>query len=184
MRELVSAMEWGRKNTPSNSKFFAIAHWHTMDWTPTVMEQTVINNTLGTEFAPMKCREIKIMNEMMRSCESFNCVLASVCYIKSFQGRRFDLLFPCFGIQSAPQLNRGCTSIKNERQLRNKSFTITYTSSPLMGNNAFAKPAIYRNRNYECPIIRFRTLAGTYDLLGPVDRSGTVYWHEHFGCHR
>ncbi|MFC2054769.1 transposase [Chloroflexota bacterium] len=48
-------------------------------------------------------------------------------------------------------------------------------------HNAFAKPANCRYRGYDCPIIGFRTLAGAYDLLGPVERSGIVYWHEHFG---
>jgi hypothetical protein len=72
--EAVAAMEWVRANTPQDARLIVMVNDNALEWSPHVMQRTVLNVIFGTEFTAEKQRRVSQFKELVSKCEDFDCI--------------------------------------------------------------------------------------------------------------
>ena len=76
--EAVAAMEWVRANTPRDAKFIVMVNNNVLEWSPHLMQRTVLNEIFGTEFTAEKQRKATEFKELLNECRDFDCIHSSL----------------------------------------------------------------------------------------------------------
>jgi hypothetical protein len=90
--EAVAAMEWVRANTPQDARFIVMVNNNVLEWSPRVMQRTVLNENFGTEFTPEKHHNITEFKQRLSDCRDFDCIqstLVSSDVVSSSQARSY-----------------------------------------------------------------------------------------------
>ncbi|OGO41811.1 MAG: hypothetical protein A2W36_06575 [Chloroflexi bacterium RBG_16_58_14] len=76
--DTIEAAEWVKTSTPADSRFIVMIEREAMEWTPYLMQRTVLNTPYGAEWEPDELRKISALGDDLGDCSNLPCIRQAV----------------------------------------------------------------------------------------------------------